>query len=95
MTEDVHMVFIALLAVLQAILCLWFVMIIRLAVRVVRGSHAEDDRSDYEDDGDFDESETSDVEDDVSSLSVANGNVSNSRSANGISSNGIHQRKRE
>jgi len=95
MTEEVHIVFIALLAVLQALLCLWFVMILRLAVRVVRGSHAEDDRSDYEDDDDFDESESSDVEDDVSSLSVANGNVSNSPSANGISSNGIHQRKRE
>ena len=43
------MAFIALLATLQAILLLWFVMIIRLAIRVVRGAHAEDDRSDDED----------------------------------------------
>ena len=84
------MAFIALLATLQAILLLWFAMIVRLAVRVVRGAHAEDDRSDDEDD------EEDTVEDsdngDIASLSVENGNII--PSTNGIAySNGIHKRK--
>ena len=88
-TYEVHMAFIALLATLQAILLLWFVMIIRLAIRVVRGAHAEDDRSDDEDDEDTVEDED---DGDIASLSVANGNII--PSTNGIAySNGIHQRK--
>jgi len=89
------MAFIALLATLQALLVLWFVMIIRLAVRVVRGAPAEDDRSEDEDEGVED---VNNVDSDISSLSVANGNIpSNSKSTgttNGIAfSNGVHQRK--
>lgn len=89
-TYEVHMAFIALLATLQAILLLWFAMIVRLAVRVVRGAHAEDDRSDDED------NEEDTVEDsdngDIASLSVENGNII--PSTNGIAySNGIHKRK--
>lgn len=89
MTEKVLLVFIVLLATLQAVLCLWFVMIVRLAVRVVRGAHAEDDRSDEEDEGEGEEEKD---EDDVASLSVANGV---STTYNGVASNGIHQWKRE
>jgi very-long-chain ceramide synthase len=87
MTEEVHIAFLALLVALQALLCLWFVMIVRLAIRVVRGSHAEDDRSDDEDEGEI---ELEEEEDDVASLSVANG-----VSSNGVASNGIVQRKKE
>jgi|SRR5579862_4664626 very-long-chain ceramide synthase len=89
LTEEVLFAFIALLAILEALLCLWFVMIVRLAVRVVRGSHAEDDRSDDEDDSDT-EDVSHDEGEDVSSLSVANG-----VSMNGMTTNGIYQRKRE
>jgi len=65
-------------------------MIIRLAVRVVRGSHAEDDRSEDEDEGDTDVEK----EEVLESLSVANGNIPGSSTTNGIAfSNGIHQRK--
>jgi very-long-chain ceramide synthase len=88
-TYEVHMAFIALLATLQAILLLWFAMIIRLAIRVVRGTHAEDDRSDDEDDEDTvgDEDNKN-----IASLSVGNGNII--PFTNGIAySNGIHQRK--
>lgn len=51
-------------------------MIVRLAIRVVRGSPAEDDRSDDEDE-DEDEAEEKEATDfeDIASLSVANGNM--------------------
>ena len=83
-------------------------MIIRLAVRVVRGAHAEDDRSDDEDENDSLPEDDNDAEDladkngvekekAVASLSVANGNIppsSSNNTTNGIAfSNGIHQRK--
>jgi hypothetical protein len=85
-------------------------MIIRLAVRVVRGAHAEDDRSDDEDENDSlqddDDGDAEDLADKngvekekaVASLSVANGNIppSSNNTTNGIAfSNGIHQRKRK
>ena len=55
---------------------------------MVRGSPAEDDRS--EDEGGDTEGEEVEVE----SLSVANGNIPGSSTTNGIAfSNGIHQRK--
>ena len=87
-TYEVHMAFIALLAALQGLLLLWFTMIVRLAVRVVRGSHAEDDRSDDEDeDEDVHEKDDTDTDtEDIASLSVANGNLP---SANGFSSSAI------
>jgi hypothetical protein len=89
-TYEVHMAFIALLAALQCMLLLWFAMIIRLAVRVVRGSPAEDDRSEDEG-GDTEGEEEVEV---VKNLSVANGNIPGSSTTNGIAfSNGIHQRK--
>jgi very-long-chain ceramide synthase len=99
-TYEVHVAFIALLATLQLILILWFAMIIRLAVRVVRGSHAEDDRSDDEDDHD-DTKEDSEI----APFPVMNGKVpspsssvaatnSTTSATGGIAfSNGIHQRK--
>lgn len=89
-TYEIHMAFIALLATLQAILLLWFVMILRLTIRVIRGAHAEDDRSDGEDEmkGEDEKEEA----EDVASLSVANGNIPST--SNGMAySNGIHQRK--
>ena len=69
-------------------------MIIRLAVRVVRGSPAEDDRSEDEDENDGDaDAEEEEEEEEAESSSVANGNIPNS-TTNGIAfSNGIHQRK--
>ena len=86
-------------------------MIIRLAVRVVRGAHAEDDRSDDEDENDCLQDDDDDHAEDladkngvekekaVASLSVANGNIppsSSNNTTNGIAfSNGIHQRKRK
>lgn len=77
------MAFIVLLAALQALLLLWFTMIVRLAIRVVRGSPAEDDRSDDEDEDEDEpeEKEATDLED-IASLSVANGNMP---AANGFS----------
>ena len=42
--------FIVMLLGLQVILILWFVMIIRVAVKVIRGGEAEDSRSDDEED---------------------------------------------
>ena len=57
---------------------------------MVRGSPAEDDRS--EDEGGDTEGDGEEVE--VESLSVANGNIPGSSTTNGIAfSNGIHQRK--
>jgi hypothetical protein len=89
-TYEVHMAFIALLATLQAILLLWFVMIIRLAIRVIRGAPAEDDRSDNEDE--MEEEDGKEEAEDVVSLSVTNGNIPST--SNGMAySNGIHQRK--
>jgi very-long-chain ceramide synthase len=104
MTPQVHVAFLALLAVLQGILLLWFVMIVQLAIRVIRGSHAEDDRSDDEGDGDGSKEEESEGDDeweengvpvDVDSGHVANGNTSIPilTAANGIDLNGIHKRK--
>jgi hypothetical protein len=108
-TYEVHMAFIALLLTLQAILLLWFAMIIRLALRVLRGAHAEDDRSDDEDNNDtIDDDEKWDDDDPVHedplvSLDVVNGTTVNGNtpssvngivsSSNGIAANGIHQRK--
>ncbi|KAL9586251.1 MAG: hypothetical protein Q9212_001027 [Teloschistes hypoglaucus] len=40
--------FLTALLALQVILCIWFVMIIRVAVKVLRGGEAEDSRSDDE-----------------------------------------------
>jgi len=105
-TKEVHFAFIFLLAMLQAILLLWFAMIVRLAVRVIRGAHAEDDRSDDEDD---DEEAKEDVDENakVLSLSVSNGigGISDNTSTQATSitavndtiafANGIHQRKTE
>lgn len=102
-TKEVHIAFILLLAALQAILLLWFAMIVRLAIRVIRGAHAEDDRSDDEDG--FNEEEEEDVT--VHSLSVANGigripdkisaHTTSTTETNGTIafSNGIHRRKTE
>ena len=82
-------------------------MIIRLAVRVIRGAPAEDVRSDDEDDeddalqdDDDDDTPLADTdkekEKDVASLSVANGHIPSNNTTNGIAfSNGIHQRKRK
>lgn len=78
-------------------------MIIRLAVRVIRGAPAEDVRSDDEDEGDLedDSDETlgdndENPENDVVSLSVVNGNIPSNSTTNGIAfTNGIHQRKRQ
>ena len=85
-TYEVHMAFIVLLATLQVILLLWFAMIIRLAIRVVRGDHAEDDRSDDEDEPeDLDEKEDGKT----ISLSVSNGSIASDKAA----INGLHQRK--
>lgn len=41
--------FLTALLALQVILCIWFVMIIRVAMKVLRGGEAEDSRSDDED----------------------------------------------
>jgi acyl-CoA-dependent ceramide synthase len=96
-TSEVHMAFLVLLATLQAILILWFATIIRLASRVIRGAHAEDERSDDEA-SDYEEDEIQ-HDPDVTLLEVANGNIPTRTnggipSTNGITlSNGIHQRK--
>jgi very-long-chain ceramide synthase len=103
-TKEVHIAFIILLAILQALLIFWFVMIVRLAVRVIRGSPADDVRSDAEDEeGDEEyeeeEEEEPEIEKDatVHSLSVANGigNIPDKATTNGTIaySNGIHKRK--
>ena len=49
--------FLITLLALQVILLLWFVMIIRVAVKVVRGGEAEDSRSDDEDSQEAEEEE--------------------------------------
>jgi very-long-chain ceramide synthase len=102
-TKEVHLAFIILLAILQALLIFWFFMILRLAVRVVQGSPADDTRSDAEDADDDeeyeDEDEEPEIEKDASvhSLSVANGvgNIPDKATTNGTIafSNGIHKRK--
>jgi len=84
-TPAVRIAFIILLSALQMILLLWFAMIVRLAVRILRGGHAEDDRSDDEDDPEEFE-ETGDDED--TTVSVTNGWIS----SNGVA-NGVYQRK--
>ena len=47
-TEGVHGAFKSLLVVLQVITCVWFGMIMKIAVRVIKGGAAEDSRSDDE-----------------------------------------------
>ena len=47
-TPNIKWSFIVTLLALQAILMLWFVMIIKVAVKVVRGGEADDSRSDDE-----------------------------------------------
>lgn len=47
-TRETNLIFTALLIGLQIILCVWFVMIIRVAWKVVKGYEAEDTRSDVE-----------------------------------------------
>ena len=56
--------FIWTLMALQVILMIWFVMIIRVAIKVVKGAGADDVRSDDEDDGDEEEEEEEDFGDD-------------------------------
>ena len=46
--NEIKWAFICTLLVLQAILCVWFVMIVRVALKVLRGGEAEDSRSDDE-----------------------------------------------
>ncbi|KAE8224664.1 hypothetical protein CF319_g2462 [Tilletia indica] len=65
-------ILIAMLAVLQCILLMWFVMIVKVAYRVVTGSGAADTRSDDEDEDEFDSAST---EDEV----VSNGAKKNGR----------------
>ncbi|KAI9780545.1 MAG: sphingosine N-acyltransferase lag1 [Geoglossum umbratile] len=48
-TEGVHGAFKSLLVALQVITCVWFVMIMKVAWRVIKGGAAEDSRSDDED----------------------------------------------
>lgn len=108
-TKEIHLVFICLLVALQVLLLIWFAMIIRLAVRVIRGAPAEDTRSDDEDGFDEEEEENTEEEEHdatVKSLSVANGigsipdkisthDSSMTTTTNGTIaySNGIHRRK--
>lgn len=49
-TDSVRVGFASMLAVLQCILCMWFVLIVRMAYKVVAGQGADDSRSDDEDD---------------------------------------------
>jgi len=92
MTPEVHFAFIVLLVALQCILLMWFVMIIRLAYRVVKGAHAEDDRSD--DEGDSDDEEVEDEEEDTKLSSIVNGDIPSKTATNGVASNGVHRRKK-
>ena len=48
--DNIKWAFIYTLMALQAILCAWFVMIVNVALKVLRGGDAEDVRSDDEDD---------------------------------------------
>jgi very-long-chain ceramide synthase len=92
MTSEVLMAFIALLVILQVILLLWFAMIVRLAIRIIGGGHAEDDRSDdeAEDDSNIDNDSISNTKENIPSKPSATGTTM----ANGIAfSNGIHRRK--
>jgi acyl-CoA-dependent ceramide synthase len=47
---DIRKLFLGLLLLLQSITIAWFLMIIRVIVRMIRGEGATDDRSDDEDD---------------------------------------------
>ena len=49
-TPSTYVLFIGLLIVLQFILLIWFVMIIKVAIRVLTAKGAVDSRSDSEDD---------------------------------------------
>ncbi|KAG8927189.1 sphingosine N-acyltransferase lag1 [Tulasnella sp. 418] len=53
-SERMFYIFITLLSLLLILLCIWFVMIARVAYGVVRGKPAEDTRSDDEDDDEHD-----------------------------------------
>lgn len=52
------MMFVYALLALQLVLCIWFSMIVKVAVKVIRGGEAIDSRSDDEDAGDAEEEET-------------------------------------
>jgi len=49
-SKNTKLVFVVLLSALQLLLILWFFMIVKIAVGVLRGAAAEDSRSDDEDD---------------------------------------------
>ncbi|KAK5076745.1 Sphingosine N-acyltransferase lag1 [Lithohypha guttulata] len=49
--------FLGMLLALQVILCMWFIMIVRVAYKVVTGQGADDSRSDVEDEDDEEEEE--------------------------------------
>lgn len=75
-TRTVHITFLVLLMALEFILCLWFFMIVRVAVRVVSGEGAEDNRSDSDDYDDHDDSKAvlnGEVSDVASASAIANG----------------------
>jgi very-long-chain ceramide synthase len=55
--NNIKWLFLSMLAALQVILLLWFVMIIRVAYKVITGQGADDSRSDDEDDGEEEEEE--------------------------------------
>jgi very-long-chain ceramide synthase len=90
MTEGVVIGFTVLLAILQGLLLLWFAMIIRLALRVFRGGHAEDDRSDNEGE---EEEENLDENESVDSVKLVNGNGLSIGKGTAVEVNGVHKRK--
>lgn len=59
-SKETRVIFISLLIGLQILLCVWFVMIIRVAWKVIKGYEAEDTRSDVETSSE-DESEEDDA----------------------------------
>lgn len=62
-SRSVQKTLIALLCGLQLILLLWFVMIIRVVIKILKGGSAEDNRSDEEDEDDDDEGEEAHAQD--------------------------------
>jgi very-long-chain ceramide synthase len=94
MTPQVQVVFLTLLFVLQGILIAWFVMIVRLACRVIQGAHAEDDRSD--DEGENEEEEVVKKTNGVQSDAINGNGLAKGKSTgtgNGVKANGVHKRK--
>ncbi len=58
--ENVSNSFVYALLSLQVILCIWFIMIMKVAAKVIRGGEAVDSRSDDEDEGAEDEDDEQD-----------------------------------